>query len=153
MLFARAYIPLNEPEFIREQIERLIDEDLHRGYSFWDGDLDPALPQDPGIYTLEELTSLIPKTDDELSISKMPHLSRGGILPGLCALCAAETYRELARKFWDAQRQERPKLRKWWEYIAIFEGEPVGQDAEGWPLFTAKKLLAIVQMNAIVSEC
>jgi len=33
--------------------------------------------------------------------------------------------------------------------LAIFEGTPAGADPEGWPLFTAGKLLAVAELEAI----
>lgn len=163
MLFARAYFQVEYMVSVRQSIEHQIGEDLLRGYSFWDGDYDPTLPQHPGLRTFEELGALLTETEKG---PELPPLSRGGILPGLCAFCAAETHRELARKIWDqyheqhrrlkldgeAYLREPPPTKRPWIYFAIFESEPAGFDAEGWPLFRTGKLLAIAEVNAIIRE-
>jgi hypothetical protein len=170
MLFARVYVPWNEllPEREGVAVEHQIEEDVRRGYSFWDGEYNPALPEDPGISRrgsvrerMLRLAETMPESAAELGQKELPAMSRGGILPGLCALCAAESYRELARKIWDEYNENEARRKRGCSllgnrlnegYIAVFEGEPVGHDEEGWPLFTAKKLLAIAPINAIVRD-
>lgn len=165
MLFARAYFQVDYNVSVRQSVEHEIEEDVRRGYSFWDGDHNPALPQDPGIRTFEELVALLPETETEGG-PELPPLSRGDILPGLCAFCAAETHRELARRIWDqyyeqhrrlkldgeAYLREPPPTKRPWKYFAIFEAEPVGFDAEGWSLFRNGKLVAIAEVNAVVGD-
>lgn len=123
MLFARA-IWANDS---RIPVEKIAEVDIARGYSWWEG---------------KEVCTL-PSPDHRIS--------RGQRLPGLCAVCGANSYTELARKIEKDRRNAKGWLGGRIPPLAIFEGEPAGHDPEGWPIFIARKVLVIADPRAIRS--
>ncbi len=110
MLFARTY-----PGFDYETVRQRIEENMRRGYSWWYGEHDPSLPCEPGYVWIEDVRErmmafadamLGPERKEEPTprrnergeiIEPIPGDQR---LPGLCAVCSAGTYQELARRIW-----------------------------------------------------
>ncbi len=158
MLFARTYATLtNDYVSIRKEI----NEDMHRGHSWWAGDYQPSLGYEPKSVvdplfdedSYRKWVETLPETAKE-GWKEPIHPVPGWRLAGLCAACSASSYRELAQRIWrdfysgSGWMRGRGSRR----IIAIFEGELVGADPDGWPLFTARKLLAIADISAIVGE-
>src|SRR5690348_2181765 len=111
MLFARAIWDVNGSK----SLQQIAEEDISRNYSWWQGELNCALPPREGQF--------------------------GQRLPGLCAVCGANSYRELLQKLSEDRRNQNGWIRGKIMPIAIFEGEPVGHDPDQWPLFIARRVL------------
>lgn len=143
MLFARAYLSLDA-----SCVSRLIEEDVQRGYSYWAGEPVPGLSYEPGtIHSFEEAAALAPMSDSEKSFLP-PCL--GQVLRGLCAFAVATTYAELAQKIWRDYFGRGRWARR--GTVVIFEGEPVGTDPDGNPLFRPNRVLLIADVNAIARQ-
>lgn len=127
-LFARYYPYLTRQCDTYEAILRMIRKDIERGYSWW----------------LEQTTipSLEWGMDTRFSSRRTPSRLRQK-LPGLCAICGATSFPELARRIWIDWFSPRG-----WHggtRIAIFEGQHTGYDGAGFPLFKPARLLALVE--------
>jgi hypothetical protein len=108
MLFVRTYIPRYLPPYVTfdgrlspasQDVQRQIEEDVERNYSFHDGEYEPTLPQDSSIRRGSDEARTLFLSKDFLSedlessgrpFQRDPLLSRGGVLLGLCAICRAE---------------------------------------------------------------
>lgn len=161
MLFARTYPALEiHAGFDYGALRQMIEENMRRGYSWWFGEYDPNLPCEPGYIpnvrermekfaaTLPERTEKLPARNDfTFPVKPFPGNQR---LPGLCAVCEAANYQELAQQIWKDRHDPNGWIRqRARSTIAIFEGDPAGTDREGWPLFTARRLVAIADVKAI----
>ncbi len=159
MLFARAKMqdgPL--------PVLKAIEEDMRRGYSWSRGAYKPDLLYEPeSIISAEDLALDAQKAIEanERGENYKPRPVLMSRLPGLCAICSATSYRDLAERIWrDYETGRRAVLGgvlfaaqggfSRWGCIAIFEGRSVGLDPEGpWPLFAHSRLLAVATMEAI----
>jgi hypothetical protein len=149
MLFARTYQICEYHSLIQA-----ITNDLHRGYSWWEGEDHPGLVREPGFLSFEELAASMPnraevlrsKNNERDSLPDTPGKWR---LPGLCSICSAPSYGELAQGIWKDSDDRLGWIGGRKHIIAIFEGEPVGFDPDEWPLFTQGELLAIAAVDAI----
>lgn len=125
-LFARAYAPLERGDY--HEIRKTIREDMERGYSRSQGIHVPGLVYETDIFG-----------------------SKSQRLPGLCAMCGARSYKELARRIWLDLLRPSGWLHSI-DRIAIFEGMHVGYDGARFPLFKPTRLLAIVESVHGIAE-
>jgi hypothetical protein len=153
MFFARAYYRRYCDVSHGRSIERQIEEDMVRNYSWWAGSYSPGfgLSREPGYPSPGEYAKTLPENAEDLH-EDHEFVGRGGWrLPGLCAVCAATSYQELARKVRKDSRDPDGWIGGRKPDIAILEGELVGTDPDGWSVFKARKLLAIAKVDAIAS--
>lgn len=159
MLFARTY-----PGFDHETLRQRIEENMCRGYSWWYGKHDPSLPCEPGHVWIENVRERMAAFADAMlrPEEKEKHAprrnERGELiepipgdqrLPGLCAVCSANSYQELAERIWKDRHDPNGWIGGRVPTIAIFEGDPVANDPDGWTLFIPRKLLAVADVRGI----
>jgi hypothetical protein len=141
MLFARTCL--------RDQIE----EDMLRNYSWWAESHSPGfgLTREPRYRSFEHYAETLPENEEDFP--KGEHFVPPGEwrLPGLCAVCAATSYQELARKILKDRENPDGWIGGRMPVIAILDGQLIGAGADpaGWPVFRAERLVAIAEIDAI----
>jgi hypothetical protein len=160
MLFARSYL---EPQKtgITQKIFRRAEDEVRRGYSHWDKGYNPTVDYEEGSFlasmNAEEWINLPPETQREINRRAFLEEQADGRLPGLCAVRAALSYSELVEEIRGCYKDRyfySPDGQNCFGagIIALFEGDLVGTDPEGWPLFKATKLLGIADLKTIVRD-
>lgn len=148
MLFARSYLESRKTGSAQHILQRT-EEDKRRGYS--ERDRWPEIPEETRRQMFLREAESILAADPNVTAQIDSRLS------GLCAVCSASSFHELARKIWVSYKDGyfySPDGKNCYGggIVALFEGESAGTDPEGWPLFKPTKLLAITDLNAIVRD-